>query len=872
MGALPQPAVPEAPLARLFERLHELHHRAGWPSLRTMAKEIGCSPTTVSVAMSQPRLPRWGMVELIVETLGGDVEEFHGLWLAASGTAARPALTEPVIPRQLPGTVSMFNGRETEFAQLDAALASRAGLVIAGTAGVGKTALAVQWAHRVAAEFVDGQLYIDMHGYDSVRPMSTASALESLLRSLGVDGAAVPEEQAERAAKYRTYLAGKRVLVVVDNARSPEQVRDLLPGGAGCFVVVTSRDSMRGLIARHGLARVDLGLLSAAESVELLERLIGDRVTAEPEQSAILAERCAHLPLALRIAAELAVSRPRLSLAQLNRELGEKSARLATLSRGDDDYSAVRTVMSWSLAHLGERALRLFRSLGLHPSRDIEVAAAAQLLGEPMEPTVTALDELIRAHLIDDNDGRVSMHDLLRDYSVELAAQLSPAETSAARHRLHAYLLDSAAAARAALFPHLANVEVRGPVSDAAAGRDWLAAEWPTLVSVAEDEPRLAPAISTLLGEYLDDRALFDAGLALHCLALDAAEAAGDSAGAGWALVQLATIDHVQGRLEAAGQRWRRAVELFAAAGDRRGEGRALHGLGTMYWRRGDYHRAHATLTAAVEILAEAGDASDLGNARYGLGIASRRLGRYAEAEAHHGAAIRALQDVGDIAGEGRARNNLGMVHLYLGRYQAAEAEFRRSLEIHEELDVRRSQAVALDNLGTTLRKLGRPGEALGYYDRALAIHRDIGYRIGEGDARRGIGSTLGELGLTGEAIAELHRAIELGREIGEIEVTTGAFTDLGEIQLGAGMVGDARDSFAEALVLSDLADDPYYRARALAGSAAAHHAGGDTAAAAAQWRQALEIFDSIGLPDATAVRAALRAAGLDQDTAHRTP
>ncbi|HEY5114117.1 MAG TPA: hypothetical protein VIJ00_01195 [Nakamurella sp.] len=295
VGALAKPDVTTPAARPLVDALHELHHRAGWPSLRDLGRRVGVSRTTVAAAFSAPKVPRWGVLELIVEALGGDIEEFHGLWLTATGMPGREACrtpdpdppggpqgeesgariganrasgssTQPDVPRHLPAGVRGFTGRADALAALDG-LALRdpdANLriaVISGTAGVGKTALAVQWAHRRADRFPDGQLFVNLRGYDPQRPLPASEALGMMLGALGVPAPAIPTALAERAAAYRSALAGRRVLVVLDNARSCDQLRDLLPGAPGCMVLVTSRDSLPSLVARYGAVRHRLGLL-----------------------------------------------------------------------------------------------------------------------------------------------------------------------------------------------------------------------------------------------------------------------------------------------------------------------------------------------------------------------------------------------------------------------------------------------------------------------------------------------------------------------------------------------------------------------------------------------------------------------------------
>lgn len=308
---------------------------------------------------------------------------------------------------------------------------------VSGTAGVGKTALALHLAHRVAHRFPDGQLYQNLRGYDRDKPVEVADALAAFLRTLGVVGSSVPSGRAERAARYRSLLAGKRMLIVLDNAHSMDQVRDLLPGTSTCFVLVTTRDRMPALVARYGAVRVNVDLLPPTDALALLGRLVGPRVEAEPRAAEELVQRCARLPLALRVAAELAAVRPAAELAELAAELADESRRLDLLGAGGDEYTAVRAVFSWSCRHLGDDANRTFQACGLHPGSDFGVESVAALAG--LEPAAgrSALGEPVQAHLVEDRGaGRFAMHDLLRVYAAELAAGWSAPERQQAMDRL----------------------------------------------------------------------------------------------------------------------------------------------------------------------------------------------------------------------------------------------------------------------------------------------------------------------------------------------------------------------------------------------------------------------------------------------------
>ena len=291
-------------------------------------------------------------------------------------------------PQLLPGGVRHFTGRAAELAtltrMLSQAVRERPGMVvisaIGGTAGVGKTALAVHWAHQVAREFPDGQLYVNLRGYDPGQPLPAADALAGFLRALGVAEPDIPPGADERAARYRSLLAGRRMLVILDNASSQEQVRPLLPGTSSCVALVTSRDALPGLVARDGAARLELDLLPLPDAIGLLRRLIGPRAKADPGATEELARRCCRLPLALRVAAERAAARPADSLAELLAELDEQR-QLDVLDAGGDSATAVRAVFSWSCRHLDAAAGRAFRLIGLHPGPDVDRYGLAALTG-----------------------------------------------------------------------------------------------------------------------------------------------------------------------------------------------------------------------------------------------------------------------------------------------------------------------------------------------------------------------------------------------------------------------------------------------------------------------------------------------------------
>ncbi|MEN3361274.1 MAG: hypothetical protein V7637_5256 [Mycobacteriales bacterium] len=372
--------------------------------------------------------------------LRGDLGQGRPRQPVAGAGAPAPSPVARALPAQLPADVNAFTGRADELAELDGLLADAeqpevAGeptavmiAAVSGTAGVGKTALAVRWAHRTRARFPDGQLYVDLRGYDPEQPMPAGDALAGFLTALGVAGDEIPATVDDRAARFRTEVSSRRLLVMLDNAATVDQVRPLLPGAPSCFVIVTSRDSLAGLIARHGAHRLDVDLLPAPDALSLLRRLLGARVVAEPAAAATLAEQCARLPLALRVAAELAASRPSTPLGQIVSDLADNRHRLDLLDAGGDRHTAVRAVFSWSYRHLPAQAARAFRLLGLYHGPDLDTQIAAALTDTSLDSARQLLDLLARAHLIQParrypaDPGRYGMHDLLRAYATQLAS------------------------------------------------------------------------------------------------------------------------------------------------------------------------------------------------------------------------------------------------------------------------------------------------------------------------------------------------------------------------------------------------------------------------------------------------------------------
>ncbi len=689
----------------------------------------------------------------------------------------------------------------------------------------------------MAERFPDGQLYVNLRGYDPGPPMPATDALAGFLRSLGVPGLDIPAEETERAARYRSLLAGRRMLVVLDNAGTAEQVRPLLPGTPSCAVIVTSRDALAGLVARDGAERLDLSLLPLADAVRLLRDLIGVRVDGEPGAAASLAGHCSRLPLALRVAAELAASRPAVPLAELADELADQQRRLDLLGAGDDPRTAVRAVFSWSYRHLDAAAARTFRCLGLHPGPGFDAYAVAALAAVPLDQARQDLDLLARAHLVQD---RYGLHDLLRAYARELAATRdTEAECRSALTRLLDYYLSAAAAAMDALFP--AERDRRpdvprpaGPVpplADLAAARSWLDGERANLVAVTAHAaehgwPGHAGRLAAVLFRYLDTQGRYQDAVTICTHALAAARAAGDRAAEASARLTLGSACWQLGRYDDAGRHLGQALALFRETGDRLGQARALSNLGVI-------ESGHGRHEPAVRYQREA-------------------LGIFAE--------------IGDRLGQARALDMLGGVLCQQGRYPQAAEHQREALDIYRQLGERHGEGGVLCGLGVTEWWQGHYEQAAGYQRQALAVCAEIGDRLGQARALSNLGVVERWRGRYEQAAERQRQAAAIWRETGETAGQARALNAYGEALCAAGRPGPAGAAHRDALALSVRTGDEYEQGRAHDGLGFACHAARDHDRARRHWEHALALYTGLGSADADDVRA--RLAELDRETA----
>jgi tetratricopeptide (TPR) repeat protein len=854
------------------------------------------------------RPPEWDrLVEPLVRACTGDDERVVASWRrrhgvlvqvcqelqrqqGRDGPSAAVSLRAP--PAQLPADVSVFTGRVEELAELDCLLAASRSApsgdstavvisAVSGTAGVGKTALALRWAHRVRGEFPDGQLYVNLRGYDPGPPMSAGDALAGFLRALGLGGQDIPLEVDERAGAYRSLLAGRRMLVVLDNAADGGQVRPLLPGTSSCVVVVTSRDAMAGLVARDGARRLDLDLLPLGDAVALLRTLIGERVVAEPAAAVTLAGQCARLPLALRVAAELAASRPGAGLAELVAELADEQRRLDLFDAGGDSHTAVRPVFSWSYRHLSTPAARAFRLLGLHPGPDLDSYAAAALCATSRDQIQPLLDLLARAHLLAPmGHGRYGMHDLLRAYATHLAiAEDSEQEREAALTRLFDHYLATAAAAMDTLHPAEKHRRPRislpttpiPPVTEPTTARAWLDAERATLTAAcgytsAHGWSSHTTRLADTLFRYLETGGHYPDALTIHTHARHAAHHTRDRAAEAHALTNLGVIHLRQDRYQQAIDHLQQALTLARTTGDRNSEARALTNLGLTFELLGDYEQAGDQHRQALALVREISDRAAEARTLSNLGIIDQRQGRYQQAGDQHRQALALAREISDRAAEAHTLSNLGAVERCQGHYGQATDHLQRALTLFGELGDRTGQAYTLDDLGVVDQRQGDYQQAAERHQRALTLFRELGDRSGEAYALDHLGVVDQRLGHYQQAGERFRSALALFGELGDRGGEARTRNDVGENYYATGQLAEARCAHTAALGMAAQIGDRYEQARAHDGLGSAHHAGGDREQARRHWREALTLYTGLSVPEAEDVRAQLAALEPAQD------
>lgn len=676
---------------------------------------------------------------------GPELQRLHEAILKADASLDLPQRRAVTVPRELPADVGGFVGRVQQVRALDEMLPDSSPVVISaidGSAGVGKTALAVHWAHLAADRFPDGQLFVNLRGFDPAdQPVSPAEALRRLLDALEVPPQRIPASTEAQAALYRSLLADRRMLIVLDNAYDAEQVRPLLPGSPTCLVVLTSRNRLTSLIATSNARPLMLDVLAPAEARHLLAARIGEaRIAAELDAVAEIVARCVGLPLALAVVAARAITHPALSLAVLAAELADARGGLDAFD-SDDPMTDLRAVFSWSYRRLSTAAARLFRLLGLHPGPDISVVAAASLCGLGVRQVEPLLAELNSAHLINEHaSGRYTFHDLLRGYAGE---QAQARDTVADRHGAIGRMLDhyvqTAYAADRLLDPArdpivlvtaLPGVNPES-VPDYEAAMAWCTAEHQVLQATTSHAAhagfdthrwQLAWALTT----FFDRQGHWDSLITAHRVAVDAAQRLADRGMQAYARRGLGRVYGRMGRYDDACVQYRYAIDLYGEAGDQSGQAHSHMGLGWALHRQGRNGEALENLRRAHSLFKAAGNRVGLANALNGMGWYHSLLGNHHQALAACEQALAQLQELGDLSGQADTWDTIGHAHHHLGNYRHAISCYEYAIGLYREQGQRYYETLTLTHLGETYDAADEHDEARASWQQALTILTEL--------------------------------------------------------------------------------------------------------------------------------------------------
>ncbi|MDX6394203.1 MAG: hypothetical protein QOJ73_5266 [Streptosporangiaceae bacterium] len=834
--------------------LRQLRDGAGRPSYRQMAHRAHCSAATLCRAIAGDRLPGLDVALGFAEACGGDRREWAARWRAAAAaeSAGRPRGTQldelrrvntavhfrqargrvTSAPMQLPSGTAGFVGRASELAALQALVpadataepadSSRLGVIatITGMAGTGKTTLAVRFARQITDRFADGQLYLDLRGFDPAPALGADEALGRILRSLGVDTQEVPPGAEERALMYRSLLATQRMIVVLDNAASVEQVCPLLPGAPTCLVLVTSRRRLTGLVARYGVHQITLDVLSPAEALLLLSAVIGPaRIAQETRAAMELARLCGYLPLALRIAAANLACQPDRLIAEVVAELAEN--QLAELEI--DEGSAVSAAFELSYRRLDDAAARLFRLLGLIPGPNFTPAAAAAIAGMAEAAAARLLAHLSSMHLVEVcSPGRYQFHDLVRLFARDRSHAIDPApDRDEAADRLLAHYLQRADAATRHLYPRglrlpgtTAALEAASASVGDAAANAWLEDERPNYVA--------AVRLST--------------GQRKHSALT-------------W---QLTDALHMFFELRRYTEDWSATAEAGLAAalhaGDLHAEAAMRRGLANSYLFGGWYPRAAAEFGRALEASRGSGWRACEASVLSGLATAAEERDSPSHAIFNYRRALQVHREIHDRDGEVLTLCRLGGGLLWkLGRLEQARGCLTEALEACRQSGPPIAQVTALINLGNVVHEMGCLDEALALLTEALMLSRAAGFRAGEAVSLCDLGGVHRDLGRYTEAIEYGSSALDLARENCDIRVEAECLNALADYHLRTGFADAAASCARQALRLAHTSGYRHGRARALNRLASAMLARDELDAAAAYCAWALELTRRAG-------------------------
>ena len=768
--------------------------------------------------------------------------------------------------RTLPRDVAAFTGRDIELQRLMAAAAEAAGVVtvhtVDGMPGVGKTALVTRAAHLLAGTFPDGQLFVDLHAHTpGLQPADPGEVLAGLLACTGMAPREIPAGLEARAERWRGRLAGKKVLLVLDDAAGHAQVRPLLPGTAGCLVLVTSR---RRLIALDGAQPLALDTLPPDQAVELFLRLA--RRTPDGSGAGAVAElarQCGYLPLAIALLAGRLAHHPSWNLTTLTGDFAAARDRLAELAAGDRPGDpAVAAAFGMSYRDLPADRQRLFRRLGLHPGSGIDAYATAALADVPLGQARQGLDALYTDHLIDEPaPGRYRLHSLIREYARTLTTRHDPADDrDQAIEQLLDYYQHTAQTADHHLTRHtrpspppVTTAPAAAPdLPDQASALAWMHTERANLLAcigyaTTQAQPERIIALTAALAAFLLQEGPWHQAATLHHTAATTARHLGDRRGEAGALHDLGCVRYVTDDYRAATGLLERALALYHDLGSRRGEAGALHELGCVRFVTGDYPAAVGLQERALALYQDLGSRRGEADALRNLGCVRYVTGDYRAATGLLERALTLYQDLGDRRGEADALRNLGRVRYVTGDYRAATGLLERALTLYQDLGDRRGEADALHDLGRVRSMTGDYPAATGLLERALTLYQDLGSRRGEANALRNLGRVRSMTGDYPAATGLLERALTLYQDLGDRRGEADALRNLGRVRYATGDYPAATGLQQRALTLYQDLGDRRGEANALRNLGRVRYATGDYPAATGLQERALALFQELG-------------------------
>jgi tetratricopeptide (TPR) repeat protein/transcriptional regulator with XRE-family HTH domain len=857
-----------------------------------LAEATGLSTRSISdLERGLTRTARKDTAQLLACALGlaGPVREvFVAAARRKAGADEVLAARQGVVPgafaatatRGLPRDIAVFTGRQAELAQLMGTVGAPAadgGVVgihaIDGMAGIGKTAFAVHAAYQLAPHFPDGQFFLPLHGHTAgQQPVDPADALASLLLTARVPAAQIPPGLEARAGRWRDQVAGKKILLLLDDAASHEQVRPLLPGTAGSLVLVTSR---RRLTALEDAVVISLGTLPPGEAVVLLARLAGRAdLGSGTGPSGEIIRLCGYLPLAIGMLASQLRHHPSWTAGQVAAELTAANDRLALMHA---ENVSVAAAFDLSYAELEPGSKRLFRLLGLVPGPSFDGAAAAALVGTSLDAARRCLSELYDQHLIGEPaPGRYQLHDLLRLHARALAAADGLADGDAATGRLLDYYLHTALAAGQHLgtgtpdadpLPPPRPPEYAPPMSTPGQAVSWLEAERANLQAAAGHaaacgRPRHATLIAVAMAGFLGAGGYWDQALAMYYTAASAARQVGDRRGQARALILLSgpqfRTDDRAGAVASA----RQALALYRDLSDSFGQASALNGLGWFHQVAGEYAPASACQQQALDLYRDLGDRAGQADALRGLGDVQQETADYRAAAASYRQALELYREIGEGHGQAWALIGLGDVHRLTGEYPAATASVQQAQALNRDPVDRYAQAWIANQLGVLQRLAGDYRAAAASHRHALQTLRQVGELAAQGYVHNNLGLVQQETGDYRAAAASHQRALRLMRDAAEPYAQAYVLNSLGELASQTSATGRARDHHGQALAIARRIGAPLEEARALDGIGRSYLHDGNLGHGAAHLRQALTIYRRIGAPAARRVRETLQEHG----------